>query len=395
MIAHILIKAFAKINLWLGLLFRSDKPRYSFSDIRSVMVKRTDRIGDAVITLPLLLELKKHFQVTVLTSSYNDYFLKEFIKTRVFTDRPLDFLGCIKLMFSNLFLMFKRQKKGIPQYDLCLDLNGIRELNVLAKIKEENLCKYYASFNMGIWNSLLQYSYPRYPVLFSDKHILNTYRILVKEATGVEVKPPDYIDFSEKMAKPFDFNITESFILINISGIEKFRGPSPKMYAELINSLDVKGKILIMDELNRPHLQEFKEHNKRSDVLYLDKDLSIWELLYIAAKSLLYVGSDSGISHLLQMPTNAVLFFASPIPCVWKPYSQKPYNKSKIGNLLVEETVTSRGLRKKVIYRPIWCRPCFDIGCLAKSCIYDMDIKVLASEINSTIKNIAYVNHSV
>lgn len=389
MIAQILIKIFAKINLWLGLLLRSAKPRYSFSDIKSILVKRTDRIGDAVVTLPLLLELKKYFQVTVLTSSYNDYFLREFIKTKVFTDKPLDFSRCIGLMFRNLFLRFRRQRKCAPQYDLCLDFNGIRELNALAKIKEENLCKSYASFNMGIWNPLLQYAYPRYPVLFSEEHILNTYRLFVKEATGIEVNPPDYIDFAEKISKPYGFNITESLIAINISGIEKFRGPSPKMYAEIIDSLDFKGKILVLDELNRPHLKEFKEHSKRNNVLYLDRDLSIWELLYIAAESLVYVGSDSGISHLLQMPTNTVLFFASPIPCVWKPYSHNPYRKSKVGDLIVEETVTSRGLRKKVIYKPVWCRPCFDIGCFRRNCIYGMDIKVLASEINSTIKDIS------
>lgn len=367
-----IIKIFAKINLWIGLSFKKKKSVSNFSNIKSILIKRTDRIGDVVVTLPLLLELSKYFKVIVLTSELNDSFLNNFVETKIFATEPLDFINSIRAIAGSFFRGLRIRKKNIPQYDICLDLNGIRELNIFLEIIRDNLCKHYISFNMGIWNLFLDYSYSGYPVLFSKKQLLESCVALVKDALGVDVAPADYIDFSSKMVKPHDFNL-ENFVLVNIAGIEKFRGPSPKMYAEMVSAFGFKGKFVIMDEPGRPHFEEFKKHIKKDNVIYLDGDFSLWELLYVSSKSIVYIGADSGISHLLQVPTNAVLFFGTGAQAVWKPYSKNPYSRNQIRDIIIDETVNSRGLRKKIIYASVWCRPCFDIGCKNKRCLVKLE----------------------
>lgn len=386
MLTSLAIKILARINLLLGLIFLKRKPRYNFSEIKSILVKRTDRIGDAVVTAPLLIELAKHFQVTVLTSGYNDFFLNKFLPTRVFTDKPLDFFAGLKLLAKNIFSVFNKKSIRLAEYDLFLDLNGLRELNVFLKIRRDNLCRYYASFNMGIWNLLFDYSGQEYPVLFSDKSLLDSCKYLVKRALGLDLNLADYMDLSGQMVSPKEFALREEFILMNISGVEKFRGPSLEIYADIVNRLSFQGKIVIMDEWGQPHFKDFRKYVKRNNLVFLCRDFSVWELLSIAAKSLAYVGSDSGITNLLQVPTHAVLFYGTGIPRAWRPFSKNPYNKKKIGKLTIEQTITSKNLKKKIIYSPLWCRPCFDIGCKRRICLAAFQAEVVAKEIEELIR---------
>jgi ADP-heptose:LPS heptosyltransferase len=341
-------------------------------------------LGDAAATLPLLLELGKYFKVTVLTSRYNDSFLNRFVATRVFSEKPADFMSAVKVIFKNAFFVFHKRNERPAEYDLLLDLNGLRELDIFLRIRENNLCRHYAGFNMGIWNRLLDYASSKYPVLFSREPIINSCKELVKGALGVNLEIDDYIDFSAVASRPLGFDI-EDFILVNISGAREFRGPSVYFFAELLDSLSSRARYVIMDELARPNLDEFKRHVKNTDIVYLKRDFSIWELLYIASKSRLYIGSDSGISNLLQANTNALLFYATGVPWVWRPYSKNPYEKKKVNNMTVETSRNSRGLLKKIIYTAAWCRPCFDAGCRNFNCVRGIDIEGVCGEINSIL----------
>lgn len=388
MLKSLVIKILAKVFLILGIILRK-KRNINLAEIKTILVNKIDRLGDAIVSLPFLLELNKRFDITVFTSKYNDFILKDFLKTKVLVTYPLPFLKVIKMIFKNI-VCFKYPSKNlnIPKYDLYLDLNGIKEINIFLKIKEDNLCRYYVDFNLGPWNSLLDYAAKGNSVLFSTVHILDSYSSLLKRSVGIDLEIPDYLDLSSKIRKPDDFDIVSPYILVNISGFDKFRGPTPQMFEEILNQINFKGKFVVMDELRQPNLREFKEYAKRDNIIYIEKDYSVWELSYIAKKSVLYIGSDSGITQLLGLSTNAIFFFANSPPAAWKPYSKHPYQRKKIGKIIIEETKNSVGLIKKIIYLPVWCRPCFDIGCRGYRCIKDMDIKLVSDEINCTLQDI-------
>lgn len=368
------------------LFFRKSKvsTKVNANEIKTILVNRSDRLGDAIISLPFLMELNKRFNVTVLTSNYNDVVLRDFLKTQIVVDKPLTLTEVIKVILRNLISFNYPFKKNnvTARYDLYIDLVGIRGLAVFLKVKKENLCRHYIGFNMFIWSLLLDYAY-RGSAELSKKHIMDVYSQMFYEGLGLDIDIPDYIDLSSKMVRPEDLNLPSRYIFINISGYKKFRGPSAKMYAQLVNALNFSDDFVVMDELNQPNLEEFKRYAAKDNICYLEKNYSIWELLYISRNSLLYIGSDSGITHILQVPTNSVLFFATGTSTFWRPFSKNLYHRKRIGSIAIEETKNSQGLIKKIIYHPIWCRPCYDIGCRSIDCLkaLEQQIEDIAYEI--------------
>ncbi|MDD5583876.1 MAG: hypothetical protein PHV55_02315 [Candidatus Omnitrophica bacterium] len=388
MFLSFIFKICATINLWIGLLLRRRKPAYNFKDIRSILIKRTDRLGDAVVTLPLVTELGKRFEVTVLSSSNNDYFLKEFVRTRIVSTQPLGFIDGIKMIAKSIMRLGEKSDAAQPAFDLCLDLNGVRELDIFLNIRSAHLCRYHSGFNLGLWNGLLDYSEKNYPVLFTHRPLLETCRTLAQNALGVTLELPDHVDFSPRMHKPSDFNVTGDFVLVNIAGAEKFRGPSVYDYAAIVNELNFDGSVVIMDELGTPHIEEFKKFSRKEKIIYLERDHTIWELLYVSSRSRLYIGSDSGITNLLQIPAHAFIFYGTGDHEVWRPYSKNPYAGRRSKGMMVEESVNSCGFKKKIVYIPKGCRPCFDLGCPGYSCVRHMEPHVIAEEINGMLHGI-------
>ena len=359
------------------------------SSIKTILVNRTDRLGDAAASLPFLLELQKSFKIKVLTSRYNDPLLKGIVDTEIFTEEPSSVVKSIPSAIKQLFLRkHPSQKKALPQYDLYLDLVGISSVDVSLKIKNSNLCRYYVGFNLGPWNRLLDYAAGGNPVLFAKRHILESYRKLLKDALDIDMDIPESVDLDKHMAKPSDFNIEPPYILVNIAGSGKFRGPTPESYARLIKALDFKGRIIIMDEPGQPNMAGLKTHLNREGLYYLEKKHSIWELAYITKRSVLYIGSDSGITQLLSGLTNCVVFFANGSPVAWKPYSKNEYSLKIHGGIIAEEALAPSGLVKKIIYTKAWCRPCFDAGCSGSACIKRLGNNAVSEEINLTLKKI-------
>ena len=320
-----ILKIISAINLWAGIILRRKKIINPLQ-IKKILVNRADRLGDAAVSLPLLMQLGKKFDITVLTSAANDLLLRGFFKTQIITDRPLSIYDSF-LFAKQQTLKFSEglHKAKAAEYDVYLDLTGIAGLNILKKLKSKNICRYYIGFNLGVWNCYLDYSAYGNPVLFSKKHILDNYNGLITKGLGVKSDIPDYIDLTSKMQKPQGVSVDSPYILVNISGFSKFRGPTPGIFAKILDRLDFKGKIIVMDELGRSNIEEFKKSITRGGITYLENDFSQEELLCLSAQSMLYIGSDSGITQLLTMPANCVIFFGTGSPGVWKPYSKNPY----------------------------------------------------------------------
>lgn len=388
MCVSLIVKFFSRINLILGLLFRKRR-KIDSQGIRTILVNRADRLGDAVVSLPLLLELSKRFTITVLASEDNNHILSKFFKTEVFTNSPASFWRSLRMIFLNLFSLLRLKKiTRTSEYDLYLDLMGIRGLDTFLKVKEKNLCRYYIGFNLSIGNLFLDYADKKNPALFSRQNLIESYRRLLKESLGLDLDPPDYMDLAPLMVRPIDFNLSPPFVLLNLAGFNKFRGPSAEMYAQFINGLNFPVTFAIMDEQFIPNIAEFKKMVKKNNIFYLEGNYSLGQLLSIARSSILYVGSDSGISQFLGQATNCLIFFGTGEHRVWRPYSRIPYKKKSIAGLVVEETRNSAHQIKKIIYVPVWCRPCFDFGCRTCRCISRMGSEVLAREISQTIREI-------
>ena len=95
----------------------------------SILINRTDRLGDAIVILPLLLALKDRFQLTVLSSQYNDWVMKDLVKT-IPIKKVLKYNKSIRDFFQLSFLylsllkFFLRKSNNHQEYDIFLDLVG-------------------------------------------------------------------------------------------------------------------------------------------------------------------------------------------------------------------------------------------------------------------------------
>jgi hypothetical protein len=150
--------------------------------------------------------------------------------------------------------------------------------------------------------------------------------------------------------------------------------------------LEYRGTVVVMDEHGWPHKDEFVRALRR-EVIFLPRDCSAGELLSLASRAQAYIGSGLGISHLLQTVTNAVIFLGTERVSVWKPYSCVPYREYRMGRVTVEKAVNSIGLFKWAVYAPVWCRPCFDIGCRGRRCIRALEdaLETIAAQISKEL----------
>lgn len=372
------LKILALLALITGNIIAKIRP-IDKDSIKSILVNRTDRLGDAAVSLPFLFELKKRFKVTVLTSRYNDQLLQGIVDTVIYSEGPSSVSEGI----------IKKPRQAPPECDLYLDLVGISSAWVSLKVKKDKLCRYYAGFNLGPYNRLLDYALPGNPVLFSKRHVLESYRELLKASTGIDLDITDSPDLDKYLIKPPGLDMEPPYILVNIAGALKFRGPSLENYASFINNLRFSGRIIVLDEPGQPNLKRLKTRLEKENLCFLEKDYSLWELAYLAKYSLLYIGSDSGITQLLSGLTNCIVFFASGSSLAWRPYSKNGYTFKTRAGLNIEQTRTSSGHLKKIIYAKKWCSPCFDIGCKETPCIKLLGTVTVRDEINTTLKEIS------
>ena len=92
--------------------------------------QKCDRLGDAVVILPLLLELQKHYQITVLTSERNDEFLRRFVPTKKYIAEPKSFHQVLRMLLSGCAVLGKRAQR-IPTMTFTLTSTASRSLMFL------------------------------------------------------------------------------------------------------------------------------------------------------------------------------------------------------------------------------------------------------------------------
>jgi hypothetical protein len=85
---------------------------------------------------------------------------------------------------------------------------------------------------------------------------------------------------------------------------------------------------------------------------------------------------------LSQFGTTIVIFGPGSVN-LWKPYEFEDYEPYAAGNTQI---LKSRGkYGHMVVYNPIWCSPCFDIGCKERPCLNKLDINLLIKLIREHI----------
>ncbi|MEK7812255.1 MAG: hypothetical protein AAB296_00715 [Candidatus Desantisbacteria bacterium] len=387
-----LIRLVVKTSKGIGKLIASVRNRnLKQIKIKKILVNRSDRIGDAIITLPFLLELKNQgYDVTVMTSTYNDFILNRFFPTIPIDHSVLSqeskpnllWEECIQRMKDILQLIGRNESKDKkPEFDVFLDLMlGEKSPEGIYYAYKNKLSKYYIGCNKGPINIFQDYSLKKTLIELQELDIIQYYEKLLDDGLCIRIKTPDYIDiepFEKYQQKGFNFRFPFGVIFI---GGEPKRNLAVEQWKILIERLAEDINIVVIDDPKNLMLPEIKKIVKAKNVYFIKNRYNIFELLTLTKKARFFIGIDGGGTHILSLPSNMLMIITSEMKNPFRPHSNNSYKTILSTNdFNIEETRTSAGLIKAVAYKSLPCRPCFvKFECKKRECIEGIDVELIA-----------------
>ena len=343
-------------ELYFSLLFRN--PDLSVGKNFELFVfSRNDRIGDAIVTLPFLLALKKKgIEFKVLSSKENDWVLRPFVKTQVVENRELSLLKKIFLLILGIFFgILRRRNAKKSRLKVFFDLKGDYFLSRFFS-KREYFCVHCKNLLLNTLHS--DYVLDDFYSSFGKKQLIEKY-LSFFEKMGVSLDIEEFPEEIEKFIRKnhnseIDKLLEEldNFIIVFV-GNKKFRNFDPIQWKEIIEKgIIYEGNILVVDDPSKRNLSFLERTLQGNNVLFLEKTYSLWDLMYLAIFSKWVVGVDGGGFNFLQMPTNAfeILFYTD--VHTWKPYSNNKYilERRFTNNVCLISSETSQRKVKKVLF---------------------------------------------
>ncbi|MBK8551926.1 MAG: glycosyltransferase family 9 protein [Ignavibacteria bacterium] len=296
------------------------------SEVKNILITRTDRLGDVVLTLPLVTETKKVFKDAKIF-----FLLKKNLRELLY-----DYEGIDELIFeedintfSGKYKFFKKKKPDLvinvkPKFDIAL-------IFFLLGIK----------YRIGTgyrWYSFLYnykvYEHRKTSVKHESEYNLNLLRSFFSEVRQVKEfhfrYPADERNNLENKLKEFKFSLKDNFIIIHPgSGGSAKDLPAGKLTGFINVFLkDYPGFKIIMTGLDNEkiladNILESAADISRNSVINTAGKLNLRELMILIDNSKLFISNSTGPMHIAgALNKNIICFFPNEAPMSdirWKP----------------------------------------------------------------------------
>lgn len=380
------------------------KPPKKFKGVpKKILLIRNDRIGDAMVTLPVIRTIKYNYpdiKIDVLVSVRNEFIFRNFEYVNNIInfspegwndDKPVVkiykvfFIGNI-LRFLRFFFIpslfntsFKNEIKRIKtnNYDAVVDFVGTKMTLFLSR----KLAKYsLGSKIFGLYWLYTYYINTNWVSLFDTDFMSKKIGNALSDALNLDLRKKDKgmpllnLDFKKNSKAKYD-------IMIHLGGAypRKFSYEKEK---ELIESLK-DYKVIVTDAgINNEFLKlknEFKDGSNIEFKLYN----KITDMLEDIAATKLFLCYDGGQAHFISQYIRTFVIFGPGSFPLWRPYEFADYEviqKFDTGAFAYQ----SKGHYGHIAIRyPIWCSPCFDIGCEARPCLGNIKVDFIRSTIDN------------
>lgn len=380
------------------------KPPKKFNGIpKKILLIRNDRIGDAMVTLPVIRNIKFNYpdiEIHVLVSDRNEFIFKNFEHVNAVInfspegwsdDKPISriykifLIGNILRFFRFFFipsLFNKSFKDGIEKikknnYDAVVDFVGTKMTLFLSR----KLAKYRVGSKIfGLYWLYTYYINTNWVSLFDADFMSRKIGNTLSGAFNLDLRTKDKsmpllnIDFKRNTNSKYD-------IIIHLGGSYPRKFSYEKEY-KLIENL--KNYNLIVTDANSNEgfnklKNEFANNSNIEFKLY-DK---ITDMLEDTAASKLFLCYDGGQAHFISQYIRTFVIFGPGSFPLWRPYEFADYEvlqKFDTGAFVYQ----SKGHYEHIAIRyPIWCSPCFDIGCETRPCLENIKIEFIKSAIDN------------
>jgi len=295
--------------------------------IKKILVTRTDKLGDVILTLPLITELKRNFPESKITFLVSNY-VKDLIENYEGVDE-LIFIEDFQTVKSKI-RYFKNQEFDVainvfPRFELALTLflsgikirigSGYRWYSFLynKKIKEHRKYaeKHESDYNLNLLKPLIQ------NINYDKKYYFN-------------YSPEDFRNLKKKL-QGFDFQ--KKFIIIHPSS----KGSAVDLPLEKITNL-CSGILKLFKDFNvvltgtkddintTDEIINSVESGVKNRIFNFAGLLNLKELMILIDNSSLFISNSTGPVHIAgALNKNVIGFYPCKIPMNperWKPLSE-------------------------------------------------------------------------
>jgi len=301
------------------------------NEIRNILICRTDKLGDVILTLPLITETKRIFpdsKISFLISNYVRGLLEEYedIDELIYLEEFKNFKKRLEFLKNNKFDVVI---SVYPRFKLAL-------LFYLARIK-------YRVGTAYRWYSYLFNMRVQEHRKFAEKHEVDYNLNLLKVFTNdINYEKKFKFDYSndeknstEEKFKRYGFSLNESFIIIHpfSSGsskdwsIEKFSDYSD-FFLKSFHDIKI---IYTGSEAESTKIEQLHKRIPdvyKKNIVNLSGKTNLRELMIIIDNSRLFISNSTGPIHLAgALNKNIIGFYPNDIPINeirWKPLSDDP-----------------------------------------------------------------------
>ena len=374
---------------------------FSASNPGRILLLRTDRLGDAVITTPLIKALKDFnpsLKIYILASTKNQMIFKNnpYIED-VFSIKVDSWLKYKKITYSSpgFFASFFKEQlfdikfwKALIQLkrqniDLSLDLVGRKRTSFFGKI----IGKYCITHQLGDFSYLADYCL-EFPFVSPNprKHIIERYFYLAsKGIKNMEKVDPFNYGLELYICKETPIEKRDS-ILFHIGGTANRRLNNDRLLNIIKGtSKKVDNRIYIIDEPGNPNLEFFKDNLSNYKINFIE-NMDLQTLIeFTAGEIFLAFVADSGIAHIFNAITNTFVYYGQTAVWVWYPWdTSKPQHVKTYDNGVHVWQTKGKYLHRFIFY-PISCSPCYEVGCEELYCLQPLEPEFFVEQINGMI----------
>jgi ADP-heptose:LPS heptosyltransferase len=389
---------------WINSLFSFIKPAKKYKGIpEKLLLIRNDRIGDAVVTLPVIRNIKLNYpnmKVDIIVSSKNKFVLDDFN----YADEVIEFdwipehkgklyelpvIGGL-LQFIRFVILaylfsasFREKIKQIKtkKYDAAVDLVGL--------FRNALLCNHVSRFSIGPRKFLIHIAYDYYLdtnwVSGSDKNFM-TIKIenVLENALGLSFyKRDSSLPFLNIDSKARPNEVYDVIFHLGTSELRRFDFEKEKKLIELMTG----SKTLVTDSEETKNYIQLKNYFQNSKEIIFKIFASLRDTANVCLNSGLLFCYDGGQAHYLSQFIRTIVVFGPGSAALWRPFEFADYSPLE-NSATGAQTFRSNGKFKHIaVYYPIWCRPCFDVGCNKKPCLDRIESEFISGIINKYCLN--------
>ena len=362
------------------------KPPKKFKGVPdSILFIRNDRIGDAVVTLPVMRDLKLYYpgiRITVLTSSRNKFVFeaKDYIDNLMILDWTPDSLPAIYRLpvlggiltfiryaviryftsaeFRNVISLLRKQK-----FDIAVDLVGLKRNLLLSNIVSRFSV---GPRKFGVYIFYSHYTGSNWVSLEDDDFMTRKIEKELLDALDLMFSTKDNTAFLYTSAED-----PESYDIIIHLGSTPLRKLSFSKEEQLIHLL-CNRKVLVTDSGTTPGFQKLQETFESQGNVHFRLFTGLDELAAVCRNSKILICYDGGQAHYLSQFIRTVAIFGPGSVALWRPYEFSGYELLETAANGVKAVISNGNKKHIAVYYPIWCRPCFDVGCSEVVCLREI-----------------------